>query len=115
MFPEPMHDREHNGKGKIMQTLAVLWFEFQVAQQRLRASFAQSEAPANWHCLYGCSKHDRFSGVRIKLVDVPNETILSSGMTATVRIEPEHESERRSARVQCEPSPKAVGSKSASL
>jgi multidrug resistance efflux pump len=32
--------------------------------------------------------------VRIKLVDVPNETILSSGMTATVRIEPKHESEK---------------------
>jgi multidrug resistance efflux pump len=31
--------------------------------------------------------------VRIKLVDVPNETILSSGMTATVRIDPKHESE----------------------
>jgi len=32
--------------------------------------------------------------VRIKLVDVPNGTILSSGMTATVRIEPQHESEK---------------------
>jgi RND family efflux transporter MFP subunit len=32
--------------------------------------------------------------VRIKLVDVPNETILSSGMTATVRIEPRPESEK---------------------
>ena len=32
--------------------------------------------------------------VRIKLVDVPNGTILSSGMTATVRIEPKHESEK---------------------
>jgi multidrug resistance efflux pump len=32
--------------------------------------------------------------VRIKLVDVPNETILSSGMTTTVRIEPRHESEK---------------------
>ncbi|SRR5258707_7418775 len=32
--------------------------------------------------------------VRIKLVDVSNETILSSGMTATVRIEPKHESEK---------------------
>jgi multidrug resistance efflux pump len=31
--------------------------------------------------------------VRIKLVEVPNGTILSSGMTATVRIEPQHESE----------------------
>jgi multidrug resistance efflux pump len=30
--------------------------------------------------------------VRIKLVDVPNGTILSSGMTATVRIEPKQES-----------------------
>jgi multidrug resistance efflux pump len=30
--------------------------------------------------------------VRIKLVDVPKETILSSGMTATVRIEPKHKS-----------------------
>jgi hypothetical protein len=29
--------------------------------------------------------------VRIKLVEVPNGTILSSGMTATVRIEPKHE------------------------
>jgi multidrug resistance efflux pump len=32
--------------------------------------------------------------VRIKLVDVPNGTILSSGMTATVRIEPKQESEK---------------------
>ena len=32
--------------------------------------------------------------VRIKLVDVPKETILSSGMTATVRIEPRHKSEK---------------------
>ena len=32
--------------------------------------------------------------VRIKLVDVPNGTILSSGMTATVRFEPKHESEK---------------------
>jgi len=32
--------------------------------------------------------------VRIKLVDVPNGTILSSGMTATVRIAPKHESEK---------------------
>ena len=32
--------------------------------------------------------------VRIKLVDVPNGTILSSGMTATVSIEPKHESEK---------------------
>jgi multidrug resistance efflux pump len=32
--------------------------------------------------------------VRIKLVEVPNGTILSSGMTATVRIEPKHESEK---------------------
>jgi multidrug resistance efflux pump len=32
--------------------------------------------------------------VRIKLVDVPNGTILSSGMTAKVRIEPKHESEK---------------------
>jgi multidrug resistance efflux pump len=31
--------------------------------------------------------------VRIKLIDVPNGTILSSGMTATVRIEPKLESE----------------------
>ena len=29
-----------------MQTLAFLCFELQVAQQRLRASFAQSEVPA---------------------------------------------------------------------
>src|SRR5260370_20122052 len=32
--------------------------------------------------------------VRIKLVDVPKETILSSGMTVTVSIIPSHESER---------------------
>jgi multidrug resistance efflux pump len=32
--------------------------------------------------------------VRIKLVEVPNGTILSSGMTATVRIEPKHQSEK---------------------
>jgi multidrug resistance efflux pump len=32
--------------------------------------------------------------VRIKLVDVPNGTILSFGMTATVRIEPKPESEK---------------------
>jgi multidrug resistance efflux pump len=32
--------------------------------------------------------------VRIKLVDVPSGTILSSGMTATVRIERKQESEK---------------------
>jgi hypothetical protein len=35
-----------------MQTLAFLWFELQVAQQRLRATFAQSQVPAkarNWN------------------------------------------------------------------
>jgi multidrug resistance efflux pump len=32
--------------------------------------------------------------VRIKLIHVPNGTILSSGMTATVRIEPKYESEK---------------------
>ena len=32
--------------------------------------------------------------VRIKLVEVPNGTILSSGMAATVRIEPKHQSEK---------------------
>jgi multidrug resistance efflux pump len=37
--------------------------------------------------------------VRIKLVDVPDGTILSSGMTATVRIEPKHESEKEAHRV----------------
>jgi multidrug resistance efflux pump len=32
--------------------------------------------------------------VRIKLLEVPNGTILSSCMTATVRIEPKHKSEK---------------------
>jgi hypothetical protein len=47
MFPEPMAREGTNrpGKGKFMQTLAFLWFELDVTQQRLRATFADSQVP----------------------------------------------------------------------
>ncbi len=92
-----------------MRTLAFFWFELQIAQQRLRASFAQSQVPAkarNWNPA-SRNVNSPFEWVRlaqrvparIKLVDVPNETILSSGTTATVRIEPKRESEKEAHRV----------------
>jgi hypothetical protein len=46
MFLSRWQDRKHNGKGNFMQTLACLWFELQVAPQRLRASFPEPPVSA---------------------------------------------------------------------
>jgi hypothetical protein len=85
------------------------WFELPIAQQRLRASFAQSEVPAkaqNWNsasrnvnATFDWLRLAQRIPVRIKLVDVPNEKSLSSGMPATVRIEPKRESEKEAHQV----------------
>ena len=48
MFPEPMakSGAQQTGKEKCMQTIAFLWFELKAAQQCLRETFAESQAPA---------------------------------------------------------------------
>src|ERR1700730_15699705 len=85
------------------------WFELPIAQRRLRACCAQSALPdkaQNWtsgsrnvDARFDCLPLAQRIPVRIKLVDVPNEKSLSSGMPATVRIEPKRESEKEAHQV----------------
>jgi hypothetical protein len=51
-----------------MQTLAFLCFELQVAQQRLRATFAESQVPAKAHNLNSPNRIERRGSASVKPV-----------------------------------------------